>query len=359
MAIENLDDFIPMIDLDVSLEEDVDDKKAPENDSTSEEEEEDDDLPSGEPFELDEDEEEDEADEEDEEGLQLPVANESAAAKATALVLKEIGLINPEKDVESYDDLEDVLKVQAPQAVANALISELPEYGKNLALFILNKGEDLTKQDLKDFYNSFFEDELVENMSFDEDNIEEAKSFLRQEFKAKGLKNATIEKTLDALDLEGEILDEANSILEEKKKQSKTAEKVAKSSEESNSKKIDEVNFVKSIRTEISQTNWREDRQKKVLSMIANNQIKDVISDAFQNPKTLVAFANLLSYYDFDKKEFDLTDFFQKEATKEVEKVKKSIFKDAMRSAGSGGASDKDIDRTTRSILPSGLKPIL
>jgi hypothetical protein len=366
MVIENLDDFIPVIDSDIFEDiEQEDVKLSAKEDKTSEEESEEEyeDTFEDEHYSLDDDEEsEEEEDGEEEEGQlpNLPVADEKASAKAIASVLQEMGLLNPEKDIESYDDVEELLKTQAPQSLANAMIDELPDYGKNLALFVLSKGSDLTKDDLKDFYMSFFEDELMESLQdFSEDTIEDAKSFLRNEYKAKGLKDSTINKTLDALEIEEELLEEANSMLKEKKKLSKSAYKAQEASKQSTEKKIDEVQFIKQIRSEVNETKWKPERQKKVLDIIANNKIKDVISDAINNPKSLVAFANLLSYYDFEKKEFDLTDFVNQKATQEVEKTKSSIFRDAIKSAGSGGGDETPPKKSKKKILPEGFRPIL
>lgn len=366
MAIDNLDDFIPVIDVDITDEDIRMEPKANEQQKTSEvqspeEEESDEDFIEDDPFELEEDDDEsEEQGEEEKESLQkLPVADEKKTAAATAAVLKEMGLINPEGELTSLDDLEDLLKTQAPQALVTAMVDELPDFGKNLAIFVLSKGADLTKDDLRDFYADFFQDELLESMNFDDDNIEDAKQFLRQEYKAKGMRDSVINKTIDALDLEEELLDEANKLLEERKAQSKSATKATQSMKESQERKIDEVAFIKSVRGEIQSRNWKPERQKKVLDVIANNRIKDVIRDAVDNPKSLVAFANILSYYDFESKDFDLTDFVAKVATAEVEKTKASIFRDAFKSAGSGSSGDGEITKKSKTMFPNGLKPIL
>lgn len=365
MAIDNLDDFIPVIDIDIPEEDERIEPKANEQQKTTqvqstEEEEPDEDLIEDDPFELEEDEDESGEQGEEEETLQkLPVADEKKTAAATAAVLKEMGLINPEGELSSLDDLEDLLKTQAPQALVTAMVDELPDFGKDLAIFVLSKGADLTKEDLRDFYADFFQDELLESMHFDDDNIEDAKQFLRQEYKSKGMRDSVINKTIDALDLEEELLDEANKLLEERKTQSKTTKKASESMKESQERKVDEVAFIKSVRGEIQSRNWKPERQKKVLDVIANNRIKDVIRDAVDNPKSLVAFANILSYYDFESKDFDLTDFVAKAATAEVEKTKASIFRDAFKSAGSGSSGDGEITKKSKTMFPNGLKPIL
>jgi hypothetical protein len=354
MDIENLDDFLPIMDEEISKtlldDEPIIGQTNSKEDSDLPDEEE-------EEFEQDDNEELFDLDEEEEDVSELPL-NEVKSAQATAEVLKQLGLILPDSEINSYDDVEDLLKTQAPQAIVNAMVDDLPDFGKNLAVFVLNKGSELTKEDLKDFYNDFFQDELVSTMSFSEDNIEDAKSFLRTEFKNKGMRESVINKTLDALEIEDELLDEANNILTEKKKTLRTTEKAEISTQTSQQKRDEEVAFIKSIRQEIVGTGWKKERQEKVLDVIANNKVSEVIRDAFSDPKSYVEFANLLSYYDFKTKSFDLTDFLNKAATKEVEKQKSSIFRDAYTSKGSGGASEDTPKPGSRNKL-SGLKPIL
>lgn len=352
MDIENLDDFLPVMDDEITQHLLDDEPIIPQPDP--EEEEDDEEEFEDEPFEQEPfiiGEEEDDA-------LQNLPLDEVKSAQATAEVLKQIGLILPESEINSYDDVEDLLKTQAPQAIANAMVDDLPDFGKNLALFVLNKGSELTREDIREFYNDFFADELVQTMSFSEDNLEDAKTFLKAEYKAKGMRESVINKTLDALEVEDELLDEANELLETKKKSLKTTEKAVETSQTAQQKREDEVAFIKTIRQEIVDTGWKKERQEKVLDVIANNKVSEIIRDALADPKSFVAFANLLSYYDFKTKNFDLTDFLAKAATKEVEKTRQSIFRDAFTSKGSGGASDQAPNPSTRNKL-AGLKPIL
>jgi len=355
MEIETLDDFLPIMDEELSTQllddEPLNDfsKTNFETEDDGDDEEEDD--PSEEEFfEIDED-------EEDEDLSNLPLA-EVKSAKATAEVLKQIGLILPDSDINSYDDIEDLLKLQAPQSIVNAMVEDLPDFGQNLAIFVLNKGSELTRQDLKDFYEDFFEDETVNSLSFSEDNLNAAREFLKAEYKIKGMRESVINKALDALDIEDELIDEANALLVDKKKKLKTEEKAQNTVVESQNKRNEEVAFIKSIRQEIVDTGWKKERQEKVLDVIANNKISEVIRDAFSDPKSYVEFANLLTYYDFKTKKFDMTDFLNKEATKHIEKQKSSIFRDAYTSKGSGSSSEDMPKKGSRSKL-AGLKPIL
>lgn len=353
MDIESLDDFLPIMDDEITQHLLDDEPIIPQPDPEEEEDEEEEfeDEPfEQEPFII--------AEQEDDDSLQNLPLDEVKAAQATAEVLKQIGLILPESEINSYDDVEDLLKTQAPQAIANAMVEDLPDFGKNLAIFVLNKGAELTRQDIKEFYNDFFADELVQTMSFSEDNLEDAKTFLKAEYKAKGMRESVINKTLDALEVEDELLDEANELLETKKKSLKTTEKAEQTSQTAQQKREEEVAFIKTIRQEIVETGWKKERQEKVLDVIANNKVSDIIRDALADPKSFVAFANILSYYDFKTKNFDLTDFLAKAATKEVEKTKNSIFRDAFTSKGGGGASAETPNPSTRNKL-AGLKPIL
>jgi hypothetical protein len=353
MEIDNLDDFLPIMDDEITQhlldDEPIIPQTTPEEDE--EEEEDDDELAPeyDEPFIIGE--------EEGSEVQNLPL-DEVRSAQATAEVLKQIGLILPESEINSYDDVEDLLKTQAPQSIANAMVEDLPDFGRDLAIFVLNKGSELTKEDIKEFYNDLFQDELIQSASFSEDNLDDAKTFLKKEFKAQGMRESVINKTLDALEVEDELLDEANALLEEKKKVSKTSAKAEQATQTANEKRQDEVAFIKTIRQEIVDTGWKKERQAKVLDVIANNKVSEIIKDALNDPKSFVAFANLLSYYDFKTKNFDLTDFLAKAATEEVEKTKKSIFRDAFNSKGSGGASEDAPKPGTRNKL-AGLKPIL
>ncbi len=353
MEIDNLDDFLPIMDDEITQHLLDDEPIIPQTTPEEDEEEEEDDVELApeydEPFIIGE--------EEGDEVQNLPL-DEVKAAQATAEVLKQIGLILPESEINSYDDVEDLLKTQAPQSIANAMVEDLPDFGRDLALFVLNKGSDLTREDIKEFYNDLFQDELIQSASFSEDNLEDAKTFLKKEFKAQGMRESVINKTLDALEVEDELLDEANALLDEKKKTSKTSAKADQATQTANEKRQDEVAFIKTIRQEIVDTGWKKERQAKVLDVIANNKVSEIIKDALSDPKSFVAFANLLSYYDFKNKNFDLTDFLAKAATEEVEKTKKSIFRDAFNSKGSGGASEDTPKPGTRNKL-AGLKPIL
>ena len=270
-------------------------------------------------------------------------APESLIVEGASKLLQDIGLYSlkeGEADVTTVEELELLLKERAAETVLTGLVESTPELGRNLVAFVLNKGEDLTKDDLQAFYTSYLQEIDISDLSFSAENEDEARAYLEEKYKEKGLRPSVIKTSLDALDVENALIEEANKYLEDDKKAVTTTKKVEETKEQRAKRLAEEKQFVTTVTTSIKESNWKPEKKQQVASIIKNNEIVDFANEALNDPTLMVKFAELLTYYNKEKKEFNLEALGKKEATKQVEKTKDSIFANFMKSQGSTKTAD-------------------
>lgn len=268
--------------------------------------------------------------------------SEKDIIQGSSLLLQDLGLFSLEKDekIETLEDLQNVLSEKAAGAILQGLVDETPDIGKNLVAYVLNKGQDLTVEDLKAFYTQNLQEVDLTNLSFSNENIQDAREYMESKLTEKGLPTSVIKSALDTLEIENKLLEEANAYLEKDKQEMSTSKKVEESAEQRKKRLDGEKAFANNIVTKIQSSKWKPEKQQQVAGLIRNGEVLEFAKTALNDPELLVTFAELLTYYNKEKKEFNLEALAKKEATREVENQKKSLFQDYLSSLGSNKSAD-------------------
>lgn len=268
--------------------------------------------------------------------------NEEVILGGVSALLQDIGLLQLEEDekIDSIESLELLLRDRGGRTIMDGLIASTPEVGQDLMSYILNKGDTLTTDDLRDFYNTYLNDVDLQSLEFSDSTIDDARSYLEKKYREKGLRETTIKTSIDALEVENTLLEEANALLNKEKETLSAKTKVQESQVDRTKRLNDEKVFVSKIKESITKSEWKPEKMGQVASIIKNNEIVTFANQALDDPELMVKFAEILTYYDKDKKEFNLEALGKKVATKEVEKTRNSLFSDFMKSSGNNIVAD-------------------
>lgn len=231
-------------------------------------------------------------------------------AKFTYEEYKNRGLIIESEDNPFDGTLEWVEKQmdELPTIVQNNLISKLPTEARDFVDLLLTK-PNLTKDDFRQFYQDFLNDEspVVET-------VDEARTFLESVYAEKGLKPKAIQAQLDDLEDEKQLIDEAKKELDKKGSVTKANLQAVKQQEIEYQKQHTE--FLTSVQTEIG--TYNPVRQKAIKEIAPN--VGQIVNDISSNPKAYTQLLDILTYYKDGK--FDLSKFEKQAETKVVNKFR-------------------------------------
>jgi len=231
-------------------------------------------------------------------------------AKFTYEEYKNRGLIVDSED-NPFDGTLEWIEEQMdklPTIVQNNLISKLPTEARDFVDLLLTK-PNLTKDDFRQFYQDFLNDEspVVET-------VDEARTFLESVYAEKGLKPKAIQAQLDDLEDENQLIDEAKKELDKKGSITKANLQAVKQQETEYQKQHAE--FLTSVQTEIG--TYNPIRQKAIKEIAPN--VGQIVNDISSNPKAYTQLLDILTYYKDGK--FDLSKFEKQAETKAVSKFK-------------------------------------
>lgn len=256
--------------------------------------------------------------------------SENADPKAIAFFseLKERNYIIEKEDrpfdgtwesIDSY--VEDL-----PQTVLNSVVENLPDLSKPILQFIAEAGDNITVDELKNFFKAHFED--LEEKTSNIETIDSARNYLEQVYKEQGIKPTLISVMLDKLEDDDSILDEAKAEMEKQStKTRKVDELISNKSQENNQIKEQQVKFVQDVTTELKSSGWKNERIDKVQNVLKGQEFNNTLRDIVSNPKALVQLADFITYYNKDNKTFNL-DVFQKQfETKQTISLKEKLEK--------------------------------
>ena len=226
------------------------------------------------------------------------------------------------KDEDLYELLEDL-----PRNMLVQEISKLPKKGQEFLTYAYNLGENLTEDKIEEFFN------LSKEVS-----VDDPEQVIRQHLKdTKELRviyntDDKIDNYLDSLISDGNLEETAESILAEKNRQ-KEQEKEAKLKESEQFRKENEErqkNFVQNINKTLEELPWNPVRKTQVLQNLnpENVQRKNMLIQG--SPKALVQLADIYSYFDEEKKEFDFSGLIDAKAESiKTEGFRKLLEKDS------------------------------
>lgn len=255
-------------------------------------------------------------------------------AKSFYALLQERQLV-PEKEVNSWEELEeeiDKYKTDLPNQVRESIIQSVSPVAQDFINFAVNK-PDLTQEDLNTFFQAFQQDQSTQSIQTNEEAREALKPSLVAQW---GEDTADI--LLDSLEDKDELIDKAKALSESRtQKLTQEAQAQRQQQEQQNQE------FVNNIFQSFDEQPWQSTHTAKVKEFYTNGKADEVIQQITKDPKSLVQLVNLLSYYDQDKKEFNLDTFFTKAATKNVSSIKENI-KRGLQNRGTSTKQNKKDD---------------
>lgn len=254
---------------------------------------------------------------------------------------KEEGLITVEDEFDgSKEQFAEILKKQRiaeQEAFQTQVVEAMPEYAQNLVEYILTEGNTLTTDKLKSFLDISEQVNSLPDIGTDE---AKAKEYLTAKFsKLHGEDMA--KKFVEALEDDGDLLDKATAELEKDKAELVKAEK--SKVEEAKQSKLQQqqaqVEFAKSLETELKATGWKPEVQQNVYNEIFSQSLRQKTSGIIQHPKALIKLANYLRYYDPKTGDIDESAFAKTAYSGAAKNLKDTIEKHFNKSDafGSGG----------------------
>lgn len=264
---------------------------------------------------------------------QEPIVTQEADPKAKAYFeeLKSRGYVDESKEFngtwEELDQYFDTL----PQQVLDSVVQSLPEVSKDVMRFIATAGENITKEEMKNFFDTYFQEQ--ESKSLTIDTSDDAREFLENHYKELGLRPKAISTTLDTLEEDDELLDEAKKIFEEKNKQSNVTKLIEEKNKQNTEQQEQAKQRVQKIQEELKTIGWKPDVVKEVTTVLSGNNLNANLTKIITNPKGLIQLANLTRLYNDKTGEFDLSAFIKQIETKPTTSLKDRLENEAFSSS--------------------------
>jgi hypothetical protein len=219
-------------------------------------------------------------------------------------------------------------------------VSSLPEFAQAVVNYVFSKDIN-SVDDFTEFINNTIKP-AYEGNEFNEDS---ARDYLREKYETMGVyaNDDDLEETLDLLEEKGTLVKTAKALAD--KDNIALKQTLNKQIEEDKKAKIEEQRkqqeyaeqFGKSINTTLSELPWADTRKREVLNNLKPdilNKKNDLIR---QSPKAIVQLADIYSYFDESKGEFDFSKLIDAKAeSKANSRTKDNYQKDKFSSAIAG-----------------------
>jgi len=310
-----------------------------------------------------------EPDEEPDEPEYSEEADEAAIGYYKSLVSK--GFLEESEEFDgTFDTLEQVMDKSLPKIaaessevlnyVAEQIYLNAPEPLQKILQFAFLK-PDTNYDELKTFVNNL--SPALEEVPEVKD-AQGARNYLEGEYSKMITNRTALKAALDTLEDSDEdtIVQEANVRIKATNADLKAQQKAlsdrmiedAKTAQEN--ERAAQEQFSQSVYTELKNTGWTDKRQKSLSHFIGSGKVADTIRQASLNPKAFVQLADLATYFDAKKGEFDFKAYIDHYASSKVKDIKNSAFKDNFGSAGNRSKSSKSKD--TSGVEPK-FEPII
>lgn len=277
-------------------------------------------------------------------------------------VLSHKGLITLGKDeeIKSWDDLDQKFE-QLPTQIAQSIVASVPEIGQSLIDFVITKGDNLTKDDLKSFYDTYMDDIDRRTREVDLSTIELSRNYLKEYYTKLGINEVAVEGMLNSLeDKEDEgkaLIAEATKVNEAEKQINNSSSKLQDAKKEQAELDAKNKQFASSVKQELNNLGWRSERLRLVANHISTGKANQILSNAaYSSPKALIQLANLSTYWDEKSGEFDLNAFAEQMLSKKLQTVQNNIIKDSFSSVSSKTSTNTVKD--TKKNPFEGLTPV-
>jgi len=230
--------------------------------------------------------------------------------------------------VENFEELVSVL----PEHFLAQAVSKLPDFVQDI-IQLGFENPSLSVDDISKFFETYHvaQERLVEPTTDDE-----AYDFLKPVLLQTKLfpTEAKAEKYLDDLMEEGMLLDKAKEVYQErleeldKLKQEELAQVSAMRKQAEEQQRA----FYETLFDTVEDLDWESSRKKTVLDNLHPDEVQRKNQLIAQSPKALVQLADIYSYFNEDKGEFDFSDFGIRKVSKKLREEKDSIERDKVSS---------------------------
>jgi len=284
--------------------------------------------------------------EETEEPAEEEVSDEESTVKALYDTLVGKGILYEDKEFKpSWEGLESMLET-LPDRIAEDMIESAPDVLKKVLEFGFASGENITKESLKGFMQTYLEDLDNAEKEIDVSTVEGARSFMKEHL-SKTLRPVAVEAALDAMEDDGSLMTEAKAETE-KLKQSNNHQKLIDDKIREN-EQIAERTRQRSlaIQKELNSEDYDKPTLNTIVNVLRDNKISTIIKNAWENPKAYVQLAYIMTKFDENKKEFNFDSFVKEAKSSETQAVRKSILKDSFSSLPKTSAK-KDVNQNKR-----------
>jgi hypothetical protein len=275
----------------------------------------------------------------------------SSGAKVFYDFITENGLID---EIENFDGNVETLKQhleQLPVKSFKRAVDSLPEFAQQIVNYAFSK-ELSNLDDFKDFMENVVKPAYSQ---VNVDDVESARTYLQSKYTEMGI-YAEEDDLLEAIDLleeKGNLLKTAKSLADKDNEASRKAlELKVKEAEEtkvnSASKlKEEQEKFSKGIEDTFKELNWKEERKKAVFQNLQADVVNRKNNLIRKSPKAIVQLADIYSYFNEEKGEFDFSKLIDvkaqsKQTVNKKEDIQRDKFSSSLASLGKETVSKKN-----------------
>lgn len=264
-----------------------------------------------------------------------------------------------EKEEYSWDDIEGAIqsyKDELPDQVAESLVKQAPDKGKALIDFIFTKGDSLTDDDLKGFYQQYLED--LSYTSIVVDTEDKAREYLDNAYSKQGFKPSVRTAMIEALEDEGDLLNTAKDLAKKENDQNKSQQALSEAKNNKQEDKQAKAQFASDVLAELEKTEWTPQVVSEIKRQLASQQTWTILNQAANSPKAVLQLANLARFYNPENGSFNFDSFVKQAASKDIKSLKDKITQD-MVSTGSNTHAKRERNKQTGSSLLDHLRPVI
>lgn len=211
----------------------------------------------------------------------------------------------------------------------NNVADSIADDGKNLLKYALALGEDATKDRLQEFFSVRAQ---IPEVDFDDTN--DVKTFLKDYYIATNqYSDEDVDDRIEFLESKGKLSEYAEKHYNDIVEQVDAYEKQQIDQEQQKQQAKQEL--FNNVRNELMSYDWSIERKKQVADKLSNKEFKRVNSMIQNSPKALIQLADLYTYFDEEKGEFDLSALIDKRANsktaqKKLDNIEKNSFSSSL-----------------------------
>lgn len=283
-------------------------------------------------------------------------ADTDAVAFYNALVKNEY-LEEDENFKGTWEEM-DAKIAEIPQKVADAIISQAPPVTQQLLAYAMERGDKLTRKELKAFLEIEEGSDVIPSEEALED-ADKAREYMKRDYMRKNSDADAdeIEEYLDNLEKKNILIKRAKANADKEREgiQEQVKAKLAEEKENNVKQQQRQKQFIDDISSNIDKLGY----DKKVKSGIIENLRTDVIARKnaaiMKSHKAVIQLANIYRLFNEKTGEFDLSSIEKIGESKASQKTKEALTKDAYQSAANKKATG-DTDTPKSGFGASGLK---